>query len=433
MQLTEEQILSLAPDEASKKAGSGLASPASWVSKGYNENALWGECKGSGAKPYQTQIDLTSLAFKCTCPSRKFPCKHGLGLLLFRAKQSDQFKHAEPPDWVSDWLEKRTERAEKKEKQKDKPVDEVAQAKRVQEREKLIEEGLNDLQLWLKDFIRNGIVNLPEKGTAGFNAMAKRMIDAKAPGLASMIKEFGHINFYKEGWQHYFMQQVARLYLVLSGFKNKENIQPDLWEDVKTSIGFTHNTDDLKQQGGIQDIWMVIGKESTEEDNLTTEKNWLFGTQTNQYALVLQFSVRGQGFSFAFSPGMFVDAVLVFYPSSIPLRALVKNYTTVKIDYKPQGLPGWMAVSQLRTAHNARLPFLMERPFLVHQLNPVYFEKKWWLMDAEGFIMATPEKWGSIYRLLSISGGMPLDMAVKARENFFEPLGVWSNNQFITL
>ncbi|MGB8191873.1 MAG: SWIM zinc finger family protein, partial [Chitinophagaceae bacterium] len=81
MNLSEEQILALAPDESSKKSGKELSNASKWVSKGANETALWGECKGSGSKPYQTQVDLANIAFKCSCPSRKFPCKHGLGLL----------------------------------------------------------------------------------------------------------------------------------------------------------------------------------------------------------------------------------------------------------------------------------------------------------------------------------------------------------------
>ena len=32
--------------------------------------------------PYRTVADLAGPASKCTCPSRKFPCKHALGLML---------------------------------------------------------------------------------------------------------------------------------------------------------------------------------------------------------------------------------------------------------------------------------------------------------------------------------------------------------------
>jgi uncharacterized Zn finger protein len=115
MQLTEQQVLALAPDSSSAANGKKLMSASKWVSSGKNAQALWGECQGSGSKPYQTQIDLSDFASKCSCPSRKFPCKHALGLLLFAAADAQKIAEAAPPDWVSAWLDKRTATAIKKE------------------------------------------------------------------------------------------------------------------------------------------------------------------------------------------------------------------------------------------------------------------------------------------------------------------------------
>ena len=71
MNLTEDQIFSLAPDESSKKSGKELANPSKWVSKAINEKALWGECQGSGSKPYQTQIDISNVASICFVENNK--------------------------------------------------------------------------------------------------------------------------------------------------------------------------------------------------------------------------------------------------------------------------------------------------------------------------------------------------------------------------
>ncbi len=433
MQLTKEQILALAPDEASKKAGKDLSNLAKWVSKGCNEEAIWGECQGSGSKPYQTQVELAALAFKCSCPSRKFPCKHGLGLLLLNAEHSNTFTDTAAPAWVKDWLDKRNEKAEKKAEQKDKPVDEAAQAKRSQAREQLIEDGIEDVLLWMKDVVRNGIINIPEKGTTNFDAIAKRMIDAKAPGLASMIKVLSNINYYQEGWQHLFMDQVSRIYLVISGFKNKEKIDPVLFEDIKAAIGFTQSQEELKTQSGIKDHWLVIGKQTNEEDNITTEKNWLYGINTQTYALVLQFSVRGQGITFSLTPGMTIDAELVFYPSIQPLRAVIKTYTQIQEKLTVKGFAGWQYIAETQAVISSDLPFFTERPYIVQQLTPVNLEGKWWLKDATDFLMQLPERFLHQYHLLAISGGKPLDMVVKGRENIFEPIGVWADHQYISL
>ncbi|MRT44910.1 SWIM zinc finger family protein, partial [Xylella fastidiosa subsp. multiplex] len=84
-----DQVLALAPDAASRKAGSKLGAAGPWSEAGSSdEGAVWGLCKGSGSKPYQTVVDLADAAgpaYKCSCPSRKFPCKHALGLLLLWA------------------------------------------------------------------------------------------------------------------------------------------------------------------------------------------------------------------------------------------------------------------------------------------------------------------------------------------------------------
>jgi SWIM zinc finger len=98
---TPEQVTALAPDASAAKAGKDLAAPRKWGVLGRAEGVIWGECQGSGAKPYQTQVELSGPAFHCTCPSRKFPCKHGIGLLLLHAGGEPAVKEAEAPTWVS--------------------------------------------------------------------------------------------------------------------------------------------------------------------------------------------------------------------------------------------------------------------------------------------------------------------------------------------
>src|SRR6266702_6950828 len=112
--LTTEQVLALAADAASVKAAQGLANPGKWVSLGCGGRSVWGECQGSGKEPYRTQADLSGPAFHCSCSSRKFPCKHGLGLMLIFASKPQAVQEAAPPPWVTEWLAKREAGAERK-------------------------------------------------------------------------------------------------------------------------------------------------------------------------------------------------------------------------------------------------------------------------------------------------------------------------------
>jgi hypothetical protein len=433
LQLTEEQVLALAPDEASRKAGKELANPGKWVTRGTGPEALWGECQGSGSKPYQTQIDLAGMAFKCSCPSRKFPCKHGVGLLVLYARNAAAFTQAEPPAWVSEWLAKRQEKEENTAGKKDKPADEAAQAKRLQAREQGVEDGLAELLLWIKDIVRNGLISIPEKDASFFINMARRMVDAKAPGLATLVKTAGNTNFYTEGWQTGFMDLLVRMYLLVTGFTHRAQLPAALQEDVRSWIGFTQSQEELKAQTGVADTWLVLGKQTTEEDNLTIERNWLYGLHSQRSALVLQFSVMGQGFAFNLLPGVAIQAELVYYPSAQPLRAIIKQQSGTRQAAAPAMLGGWRQVAEIETTLHSALPLSSERPYMVQQLTPVQYQGRWWLADRQQCLMPVKPGFTGLYQLLAVSGGLPLDMAVVGREDAFEPLGLWSNGQYMGL
>src|SRR3954447_24415013 len=114
MQLSADQVLALAPDASSASAGRKLASMKGWQSLGSSPAALWGECQGSAL--YQVRVDLSDLTTKCSCPSRKFPCKHALGLLLLATTTPAALPGSEPPEWVSDWLGRRAAAGRREEK-----------------------------------------------------------------------------------------------------------------------------------------------------------------------------------------------------------------------------------------------------------------------------------------------------------------------------
>jgi len=157
-----------------------------------------------------------------------------------------------------------------------------------------VADGIEELLTWIKDIVRNGIINIPEKTYQFWDGMAKRMVDAQAPGLAGMIRGLASINYFKEGWQTNFLDALLNIYLIAKGYPNNDSLDPLLMQDVRNSIGFTINQDELRQQQGVNDIWLA-GKQISDDDNLTVERNWLYGINSNQYALVLQFIVRGQG------------------------------------------------------------------------------------------------------------------------------------------
>lgn len=434
MQHSEAQIFALAPDEASKKAGIGLASPSKWITRGINELALWGECQGSGSKPYQTQIDLTTIAFKCSCPSRKFPCKHGLGLMLLHAQQPNLFIDFNMPAWVNDWISKRSEKEVKKAEIADKPIDEVAQAKRREARTQKVNAGIQELLVWLKDIIRNGILGMPEKGANYWDNMARRMIDAQASGLATMVKTLAETKFWEEGWQSDFMDAFLRLYTVAESYQNLSGIDSVLQQDILRTIGFTTSLEELKTQDGTKDTWLVLGKETNAEGALTVEQNWLYGVQSNQYALVLQFYAKGQPAVFSLIPGTYLDTELVYFPSAVPYRALIKNSAVLTTALPDQnGFADWQQLALYESKVTSSLPFYEDMPVLIQQVVPVKIQQAWWLKDQQGYLCKIASSFKYLWKLLALSGGAPITIAVIGKENNYMPIGVYHQNIYKAL
>src|SRR5256714_2860705 len=110
---TADQVLSLAPDASAQRAARALAGDKAWCEVGLSVEAdlpptVWGLCQGSDRQPYQICVDLTEPAYRCTCPSRKFPCKHTLAMLLRWA--AGGVPEALAPAWVREWQASRAGR-----------------------------------------------------------------------------------------------------------------------------------------------------------------------------------------------------------------------------------------------------------------------------------------------------------------------------------
>src|SRR5579871_3446812 len=184
--LSRERVLAMAPDPAAAKAAEGQALRARWSGLGHDEGAVWGECKGSGASLYRCQATLADGAVRCSCPSRKIPCKHALGLLLLLA--AGEVPAGTVPDWVTDWLTARVERAAKAAARArdggSGPADPEGQRRRAASREQKVDGGVEELNRWLADLARGGLAAAQAQSWLCWDQVARRMIDAQARGLA---------------------------------------------------------------------------------------------------------------------------------------------------------------------------------------------------------------------------------------------------------
>ena len=435
MSLSEQEVLSLAPDDGSAKSGRELAKPDKWLTLAFDEKALWGEIKGSGSTPYRTQVDKINIAFKCSCPSRKFPCKHGLGLLLIYANVPERFSQANAPEWVNEWLNKRSEKAEKPatESAKNEPKDAKAAEKRKESREKKVSGGIEEILLWEKDIIRNGMLGIPEKSHSFWRETAARMVDAQAGGLSAMLRQIGDINYFGTHWKDELLEGLAKIYIACKGYQNIEQLPANVQEDVRAAIGFNKNQEELKQMPGIDDHWLVLGRQMEEDEGLIIQSNWLYGVKSKHHALILNFSHRSQPLIQTLIPGSAIDANLVYYPSNWPQRALIKEQRAIIPFSKPPAYQDLSLVEKEYAEAIALNPWIQKMSFIVHHLCPVLQNGHWALKDEAGKYLLIAKDFSKIYELLAISGGHALDMAFVLYRNEIQPLGIWQHDKYILL
>jgi hypothetical protein len=427
---TSEQVLSLAPDGSSAKSGLELSSPGKWVSYARNGAALWGECQGSGKLPYQTRVDLSDGSSKCSCPSRKFPCKHALGLLLMYVARPEAFTPTDPPAWVVEWLEGRKKRAEAKADKVTQPkeVDEAAQAKRETAREKKVAAGIAELNLWLRDLVRGGLAQAQGQPYKFWDDRAARLVDAQAPGLARMVRELSQQTL-GEGWQERLLEQLGRIHLVTQGYANLPNLPEGHQADVRTVIGFTVSQEEVQARPGIGGTWLVMGQAVAQEERLWARRTWLQHEASRFYALILEFAFGKATFAAPLRPENAWEGELAYFPSAYPMRAVLKRGQIAANGYRLATI-GESSAEQLLNAYSEALasnPWIERIPTtLTATIEPFGRLSQWTLRSLEGVQFRLHPGFNFHHGLLGACGGHPLHLFGEWDGETFLPLRAYS-------
>ena len=360
-------VQQLATDQASLNAAAGLVKPGKWSGVGISEDEalIWGECAGSGANPYRVMADLRDRGSKCTCPSRKFPCKHALALFWLRAEAIVVFTVAETPEWVSEWLARRrsTSGAPKSAKSaadKDldaarsaerEPVDdakaaarrEATSAKRTEDTGRMILDGLYALEQWISDQLRLGLGGFVDDVTARLLALPNgdrvRGATVELAQLVLLARAFRAD------------PRNAELRRTVAAAETRETLLTDPAPTRVTSA------------------WEVLAERiRTRRDGLVSQTTWLLNLVAGpRFAMLLDFFPASAGRRHsAFTPGEQFVGELLFYPARMPLRALLIQREAALVDGPPLDWPppdGPLA--EALTAPLLAEPWAAERPVLL--------------------------------------------------------------------
>ncbi|WP_431043871.1 SWIM zinc finger family protein [Streptomyces sp. P1-3] len=459
---TAEQVLALAPDAASRKAGSKLAAAGPWSGTGAGTvtaegrgQALWGLCKGSGSTPYRTIVDLggpNGPGYKCSCPSRKFPCKHALGLLLLWAGETGEgsVREAEgPPEWAEPWLSGRRERAERGAAERADgsgaagsaggggagAADPAAAGRRAEQRARRIAAGATELEQRLTDLLRTGLADVGDNHAdyTMWDETASRMVDAQAPGLGARVRELGAVRASGPGWPARLLEECALTHLLNRGYLHIDALTPELAATTRSRVGITMNAAEVLSSGpAVRDRWLVLGRQDSGDGKITTRRVWLHGERTDRMALLLSFGAAGRPPEPALPTGLVVDADLVYYPSARPLRAALGTRHGQPTPPPDTSVPHGVDIPTALEGYGAALrddPWLDAWPTVLTGVTPIPGPDGWQLADARtaSALPVDPRCLArtNLWQLAAVSGGGPVTVFGECGHRGFAPLTTW--------
>lgn len=191
--ITSELISSLAPNTAANQNGQKISRSGGFQSLYVTEDKtlIFGDCKGSGSKPYRTSADFSGDApvFRCSCPSRQFPCKHSLAI-MYDWLAGKNFGVSQIP---ADILEKREKLAKKAEKsdsaetaeKKPPKQNKAAAAKKLKKQA----EGLELAERFVNDLFSRGISSVSSAAAEQYKGLAKQLGDYYLPEPQAIMNE----------------------------------------------------------------------------------------------------------------------------------------------------------------------------------------------------------------------------------------------------
>ena len=416
---SHEQVTRLAPDASSLAAARRLAVPAPWSDTGATDLLLWGKCQGSGKTPYQVSVDLTGPAFKCTCPSRKFPCKHGLALMLLWVDGQGTIRDSsDPAAFAGEWAASRAARGASAPAAEKKPVDPAAKAKRLEDRLELMSGGMADFARWLGDLARGGTATARHRPYTWWDATAARLVDAQLPGLAEQVRQLGSEVNGRADWADHLLATLGRWWTATHAWAARDSLTDDELGDLRAFLGWPYASEDIKAADAVTDRWLVLGAHRTDDGKLQQQRTWLWGEATHQIVQVLDFAAGGQPLAVAKVVGSVLEATLARYPGIATRRALFVD-EPIAVGSSP-ALPAGGdlddATALLATSLGTN-PWTWRVPVMLDGVRASASR----LVDQSGAaleLIPAPETW----LLLALSGGAPVDVFAELEGGRLRPL-----------
>jgi len=437
---TADEVLALAPDHASAHAARALAVPSTWSAIGADDRGLWGLCLGRGHEPYHAVVDRHGPAYRCSCPSRKHPCKHVLALLLLWS--DGLVAEVARPGYAAEWLAERAEREARRARAAERPSGVATRtgpprasspppSGRRERREARVQAGLDELDRWLADQVRGGLTAPHLARYAAWDAVAARLVDAQAGSLANRVRRVGARVGVGAGWHERVLEELSIVHVLAVAGRRLGQLDDDDAATVRQGLGLTVGRDEVLEGVPLTDRWVVAGCSDADEDRIVVRRTWLWGTGTRRWVMVLAFAALGQGLDDGLVVGTTFVADLHPYPGALALRALVGTVHEAPVPCSAGPAAGSLDDAlAARAAALAREPWLERWPACV-TASPRPLGRGWCLAD-EGGALPVVEPFGGLAPLVAATRGEPAPITVELHAEGVLPLAVHLPGRTVT-
>ena len=415
MIISLDDISKLAPDDTTNNRAKSLMHLSKWNNIAKLDNFIWGESTASVSEPHFVKIILDRSIYSCSCQDKIKPCKHILGLLYLYASDSI-IENANPPKWVTDWIEKNNYSNSNSVKTEN-TIDKLSHSKntvekKVDEKRALMLRGMEELEFWLLDITNQGLSNFRINDPKWWEQSAAKFKDAKLSRISNRIREIGDIINSKTDWIHELTHRIGELWLLLKAFYKIDSFENDFQEEILNNLGRIVKKSELLESGNFQiDKWLVLSiKEEDALDNLLERRVWIQGLHSKKLLLIQDFKfVANVDFEENYKVSEIFEAKVYYYPAAyfqrVVLTEKIKTEPILKIETNAFTSFDLM----LKEYSNALVlnPWLRFSPVVISECRIIIDEKEnFYLIDQQNEIIPLNKNSSrSLWVLLSISGG----------------------------
>jgi hypothetical protein len=311
-------------------------------------------------------------------------------------------------------------------------------AKRQEARLLKIQSGMAEMDIWLRDIMRSGLIMLPERPRQFWENAAERMVDAQAPGMALVLHQLRDLDYgSNDAWQGRALDLLTQLWMAVRGFAQFDALSEATQADLRTLIGWGATPKEVQADPEVltvRDRWLVIARRTQQQDDITAQRDWLYGCDTGTFALILNFAYKNIPIESPVIPGYTQEAELAFFPSATPMRAVIREAGVADkaLPPLPAPLPDWAAAQNAIADDTIANPWVDQIPLFIGQVLPFMENGQPNLADNGHRRIPLVENESKLpfLQLLALSGGQPLDIFLLFSKTGCEVVGAVQNGRF---